>query len=247
MIKSKHSRVPNNIPFGGLDSRLREDDSAGIAIPEGKDLRQWLRHIAILGLVLMVSGCGWLGATYNIFIYPLLPKPTVAAEYDMREQAVLIWVEDVTATQMENARVRRELTEQLREALLEHKAAREIVDYKDIADFRNRHPEFSELSPQELGARFEVDEVLYIAIDEFQLRHEAGEGFYRGLLSGRCKVTNMETGRRVWPTGPTNRNINVTGELTQGQGQAFEDRLVRRLVAKAVPMLAPAFYKHKKQ
>ena len=202
---------------------------------------------AALLLALTASGCGLLGATYNIFIHPLLPKKTIPAEHDMSEKIVLIWVDDVSAQRTENARLRRELTGQMRDELLKHKAAQDIVAYNVIASFRNRHPELGELSPEQLGRRFEADEVLHIVIDEFQLRHEAGKGFYRGNLVCRCKVVEVSTGKRLWPVGPVTRAVSVTDELSHGEGQAFEDRMMRRLVAKVPPLLAPSFYKHKKQ
>ena len=201
--------------------------------------------MVVLPAVLTASGCGILGAPYQLFIYPLLPKPTIPAEHDMTEKVVLIWVDDLSAQQTENPRLRRELTEQLREQLLEHEAAQAIIEYNAIAGFRNRHPEFSELSPEQLGEHFAVDEVLHIIIDEFQLRHEAGQGFFRGVISGRCTVVDVATGRRVWPKGPMHHSLSVRDELSHGQGQAFEDRLLRRLVAKIPPTLAPKFYRHK--
>lgn len=202
---------------------------------------------AALLLALTASGCGLLGATYNIFIYPLLPKKKILAEHDMSEKTVLIWIDDVSTQRTENARLRRELTEQIRDELLKHQAAQDIVAYNIIASFRNRHPELGELSPMQLGRSFEADEMLHIVIDEFQLRHEAGKGFYRGNLVCRCKVVDVSTGKRLWPVGPVTRAFSVTDELTHGQGQAFEDRMMRRLVAKVPPLLGPFFYEHKKQ
>lgn len=201
--------------------------------------------VAAVLLGLTMGGCGIIGAPYALFIAPLLPKPTVAAEHDMSDKVVLVWVEDISGGQRENVRLRRELTQQIGAELLEHKAAREVIDYNRIASFRNRYPDFTKLLPEQLGSRFEADEVLYILIKEFRLRHEAGQGFYRGDLFGQCKVVEVATGKRLWPEGMTSQVVSASDELAYGEGQAFKDRLLRRLVAKIPGTLVKSFYKHK--
>lgn len=206
---------------------------------------RWPVAVLAVLLGLTTGGCGIIGAPYALFIAPLLPKPTIAAEHDMSEKVVLVWVEDVSGGQQKNVRLRRELTQQIGEELLKHKAAREVIDYNRIARFRNRHPDFRKLLPEQLGSRFDADEVLYILIKEFRLGHEAGQGFYRGNLFGQCKVVEVATGKRLWPEGRTSQVVSASDKLTHGEGQAFEDRLLRRLVAKIPGTLVKSFYEHK--
>ena len=194
-----------------------------------------------------VGGCGLVGSLYQIFIHPLVPKPTIKAEHSMAGKRVLIWVDDFSGSGGPSTRVRYELTGQLGRALLEQEAVESVVDYHEIARFRNRIGESFSLSSSELGEQFEVDEIFYITIERFQLHHDAGEGYYRTNCVGYCKIVEVASGRQVWPQGRINHAFSGMGKLTEGRGQRFENRLVRELCEQITGGLAPLFYDHKQE
>jgi hypothetical protein len=199
------------------------------------------QSLIILLLVFFNNGCG---AFYGVFIHPLIPPASVKAEHDMSNSKVLIWVDAVSLDQ-DNQIVQRELTQQLREELLNHQAVDQAVEYQSIARFRREHPNYVDLPIQKLGQQLKADEVLYLLIDKFQLHHEAGKGFYQTSLSGYTKVIDVSTGNRLWPLGRAHRPFTFEGKFTQGQGQSFEDRLVRELCADASQQISLNFYAHK--
>lgn len=210
------------------------------------------KHIKVLSIICVaivvvftLAGCNVIAALYTALIDPFIPEPTVSAEHNMKNTTLLIWVEDISTTD-KNPILRRELTLHLIAELEKHKAVRSIIDYDKIKRFRWQKPEFSQMSIKQLGQQLHADEVLYVLIDKFQLRHEAGVGFYQASITGHCKIIDPETGNRLWPQAESNRAFTLTEELQQGKGQPFENRLIKEISKNTAQQIAQAFYKHKK-
>ena len=196
----------------------------------------------ILLLAVLPAGCG---PFYGLFIAPLVPKKKVLAEHEMQGKNVLVWVE-ISATTGHSPILRRELTLKLKEELILNEAVGQIIDYNRLVRFRHRNPRLAELSIKELGGKFQADEVLYILINKYKLKHEAGEGYYHASSGGYVKVIDVATGRRLWPTGQNHRFFHVDGGVTMGDGQQFENEQVRKLCTSTAKKIAPFFYEHKK-
>jgi len=200
---------------------------------------------ALLSAILLAALLAGCGPFYGLFIAPLIPKKKVKAEHEMQGKNVLIWVE-ISATTEHNPILRRELTLKLKEELMLNKAVGQIVDYNRLVRFRHRNPRLAELSIKELGEKFQAREVLYILINKYKLKHEAGEGYYHASSGGYVKVIDVATGRRLWPTGQSHRFFHVDGGVTMGTGQQFENEQVRKLCESIAKEIAPFFYEHKK-
>ena len=198
--------------------------------------------LSVILLTALLTGCG---PFYGLFIAPLVPKKKVMAEHEMQEKNVLIWVE-ISATTEHNPTLRRELTLKLKEELVLNEAVGQIVDYNRLVRFRHRNPRLAELSIRELGDKFQAQEVLYILINKYKLKHEAGEGYYHASGDGYIKVIDVATGRRLWPAGQSHRFFHVDAGVTMGTGQQFENEQVRKLCESIAKRIAPSFYEHKK-
>ena len=197
----------------------------------------WLLPVTCLG------GCGLIGGFYGVFIDRFIPRAPVPAEHDMSDKTVLIWV-DYQPTDQQNHMLSRELTQQLSQELQHQEAIGPVIDYQKIVAFRLAHPEFARMTIQQLGQQFAADEVLYLLIDKFELRHEAGQGFYKPSIIGYAKVIDAVSGKRLWPTDRTQRPFTLETELTADKETALEPRLVRELCAQAAQNIARYFYKH---
>lgn len=193
-------------------------------------------------LATLLTGCG---PFYGLFIAPLIPKKKVMAEHEMQGKNVLVWVE-ISATTEHSPILRRELTLKLKEELILNEAVGKIIDYNRLVQFRHRNPRLAELSIKELGDKFQANEVLYILINKYKLKHEAGEGYYHASSGGYVKVIDVATGQRLWPTGQNHRFFHVDGGVTMGAGQQFENEQVRKLCTSTAKKIAPFFYEHKK-
>jgi hypothetical protein len=175
----------------------------------------------------------------------LIPPPTVEAEHSMADKTILIWIDD-TVVGPKHHSLRRELTMQMRKHLEEHQAVGGTVEYSKITKFRMSHPEFIDMSIQELGKRLQAQQVMYLFINQFQFYHEAGEGYYQPSLSGSCKIVDVSLGERVWPKDQSYQSFAVNQPMIEGKGTEFQDGLIQKLGAAVAQEIAPYFYKHKK-
>lgn len=196
-----------------------------------------------ISLLVFTAGCGLVGAIYGALIDPLIPGPTVATEHDMTTHRVLIWVED-RSQGPQNPVLRRELTTQLRQELLDHQATTDIIDYQQIANFRNQHPDFTGMSLAQLGSHLNADQVLHVTIDAFRLHHQAGKDFYHASLTTFSHVIEVPSGKHLWPATLGTRPLTTTDDITQGQGADFENRLIRKISQEQAQQLSRAFYEH---
>jgi len=192
----------------------------------------------------LLSGCGGLGAFYGIFIAPLVPAKTIPPEHDMSGRRLLIWVDDFSLAERD-ALLRRELTEQLTAELLHQQAVESVVDYTQIISFRRRNHDSDEVAIRRLARQCRADEILYLCVDKFVFRHEAGVGYYRPSLTAGIKIVDVDSGKRLWPTAQTHRLLAETSRLAEGSDAALESRLIRRLCADTADNIARWFYPHK--
>jgi hypothetical protein len=140
------------------------------------------------------------------------------------------------------------LTEELVEALRSHEAVASAVPYDKIARFRVLRPGYRQQSIQELGVELQADQVIYLQVDQFKFVHEAGQGYYQPAISGHAKIIDChQDGKRVWPEIQTQYPFGIDGEFEQGQGDSFENRLVRRLSEKFAQQFARHFYDYRKE
>ena len=200
--------------------------------------------LTLICLAIALGGCNVTDTLYAIFIAPLIPAPTVKTEYSLEDKTILIWIDD-TAIEPKHHSLRRELTQELRKHLEEHEAIGGAVAYAKITQFRMAHPEFIDMSIQELGKRLQAQQVMYLFINQFQFRHEAGEGYYQPSLSGSCKIVDVSTGQRVWPNDQSYQSFAVNQPMLEGKDAEFEDGLIQKLGADVAQEIAPYFYKHK--
>ena len=204
-----------------------------------------LLFILLFYLTTILVGCNIPNTLYAIFIAPLIPPPTVEAEHSMADKTLLIWIDD-TAVGPKHHSLRRELTMQMRKHLEDHQAIGDTVEYLKITQFRMTHPEFIDMSIQELGKRLQAQQVMYLFINQVQFYHEAGEGYYQPSLSGSCKIVDVNLGERVWPIDQSYQSFAVTQPMIEGKGTEFEDGLIQKLGAAVAQEIGPYFYKHKK-
>ncbi len=205
---------------------------------------QLCRIPLIILLLTTLSGCGLVGGFYGVFIDPFIPKAPVPAEHDMSQKTILVWV-DYEPLDEQHHLLRRELTQQLHQFLLQNNAVVAVIDYQQIVNYRLSHPESVEMSLQQLGRRFTADEVLYLLIDEFELLHDAGPGYYKPRIAGYSKVIDVASGKRLWPADQLQRRFTLDTGFTEAKDSSLEQRLVRRLCRELAQKIAPFFYEHR--
>jgi len=217
------------------------------AVLSKKTLLKIPRPLLISLLLLSVAslaGCGLLGGLYGVFIDPLIPRTPIPAEHDMSEKNVLVWV-DYQAALDTNHMLRRELTEHVRQELTDNHAVASAVDYQQIAQYRLLHPEIMQMTIQQLGQQFKVDQVMYLLVDNFELAHEAGPGYYKPTVTGYLKILDVESGKRLWPTNQTQHPYTYDTGFSEAQNDLQQQRMIRELCQKTAQSLALFFYEHR--
>lgn len=205
-------------------------------------------RIALLVLLLPIfaSGCGGIGAFFGIFIQPLIPPETIEAEHDLSEVRLLIWIDDFSSEQ-ETPLLRRELTQQIGDMLIENEAVKSVVPYNDIARFRQIHPDFPQMSLAEIGESLGADEVLHFWVNSFAFHDEAGENYYRMNLTASIKIVDVASQNRAWPNDQSHRGFAYSDQLRQGSGRTYENQLIRQLCEHTASTITPWFYDHEGQ
>lgn len=211
-----------------------------------KSLRRAAWRFGLLVLLAGLSGCGIIGSLYTIAVDPLVPKTPDPAEYLFDGHKVLVWVEDVSFEE-KNPLLRRALTQRILEEMRARELAVELIDYPAISQYRQTHLDHGSRAAARIGRDLGADQVIDITVASFRLKHEAGAGYYRTSLSGSYRVIDAAEGQRVWPEAEAQRPLSFTGQLTEGKGQAFEDRLVRQLCDEVATAIVYPFYPHPKQ
>ena len=220
----------------------------GLCVVSSKNTWLKIPRTLLMSLLLLsaanLTGCGLFGGFYGVFIDPFIPRTPVPAEHDMSQKTVLIWV-DYQAESDANPMLRRELTEHLRQELTDNRAAAAVIDYQQIAQQRLLHPEIMQMTIQQLGQRFQARQVMYLYVDNFQLTHEAGPGFYKPTVTGSLKIIDVDSGQRLWPTDQTQRPFTFDTGFTEAPNDLQQQRMIRQLCQKTAQTLARFFYKHR--
>ena len=86
---------------------------------------------------------------------------------------------------------------------------------------------------------------MYLLIDNFELQHEAGPGFYKPRIAGYGKVIDVASGKRLWPADQTQQPFTMDSGFVEEKDSAQELPLTRELCRQTAQKIARFFYKHK--
>lgn len=165
--------------------------------------------ISALVAVFLQCGCGFVGLMGT----PGRHEIKIPAEYDLAErdgQKMLVLVEQpgwlntsVNLRYYLTKAIREELTAKI-EIPLEN-----LVDYSELSEFRSAQPDFSFLSPVEVGAALNTDMVLLVIIRNYQLNEMYEKDYYNGFLGAQAVLFETSTGEKLWPDPAKSKSIRV--------------------------------------
>ena len=195
--------------------------------------------------VLSFSGCGPIvGGFINNIVKPLTPPPFIEAEHKFADKTVLIWVDELENTGISGI-ARREIALQLEEELREHKAAGSVIGHKHVRGFRMTNPKYAQMTIQQLGQKFEADEVLYILVEKFTLEHEHQPDWYQPSSRVHTKVIDAASGDRLWPIAQTRNTLTIDEPVRQSKSPTIRNRLSKEMARSLGQQIAKFFYGHK--
>jgi hypothetical protein len=186
-----------------------------------------------LPLVLFYAGCN--PAILGVIATPTSSEASASAEYDLsknKNQKILILV-DQPAYLRDYPNLRFSLTD-ITTKILQDKDKAKIpsslfINYQALADLRANEPEFSALSPAQIGEKLGADVVLDIAVTDCKVRDISEAGYVSGSLDAHAAIYMVSSGEKLWPTTEHSRLVQV-GFESERRGR---DAAVVRLAAAA--------------
>lgn len=147
------------------------------------------RRSFLLGLcaAVLVAGCNFPTAMY--FLFPEAKEPAefhrLASDDNKKETKVVIWTYMGLNSRPEFAQADRQLTEafaqQLRQQSEENREKLTVIKPRLVEEYKNTHPNWKSLDPEQVGRYFKADYVIGLEIDQFSLYEpKAHETMYRG-------------------------------------------------------------------
>lgn len=200
-----------------------------------------------LGISLILAGISFCGGCEYGGIVSLLGTPSyhenkIPAEYNLAEhtdQRILVFVKQPQWLGAE-ANLRPDLTEAINKNLVRSLQfpVENLVRYSKLSQFRSEHAEFSLLSPAEVGRVLDVDMVLVVVVEDYQVNQMTEPGYFRGWLNTQAVLIETARGTKLWPKDARSKSIKVGFELEQrGQNVA-----VKRLAVASAYCTTRYFY-----
>lgn len=166
----------------------------------------------VLAVVLSSGGCNY-GPLVGLMGTESYHERKITAEYNLAEhtdQKLLVLV-DQPGWLNADVNIRYYLTKAINKNLVAsvEVVAEKLVPYSGLAEFRSDEPNFSLLSPIEVGSALDANMVLLVAIEDYYLDEMGGSGYYGGFLVVRSILLDTTTGEKLWPESARGKTIKV--------------------------------------
>lgn len=187
-------------------------------------MASYIVAVGLFAAALFCSGCVLGLAT------PTRHERKITAEYDLTEHTHRKILVVVNQPAWLNAQVnlRYYLTEKINENLTKEVRiqSRYLVSYDELSEFRSNRPDFSLLTPAEVGAALNADMVLFVMVNNYELNRIAEMGYYKGLLSVRSVLRDVATGEKLWPESGKSKSIKVGFDIESRGRKVAVARLI---------------------
>ena len=204
-----------------------------------------VRLAAIAMLLLPLSGC----VVISYIAAQVTPPKKVPARFELPEDSrVLVLVEDYEH-QGSYEDVSRELSNQLSRELRHRGLARETIPHERLMALRFEAPRYHALKIPEIGHELNADLVLYVQIEDFQLKDNIDDTMWHGVFETSVRVVDVSApdNPRLWPrdrpggypVGPVDRPPALESS------PMYAERLTRALAAEMADRIAKLFYAHR--
>lgn len=163
-------------------------------------MRRIWRMIPLLTPLLCFTGCNLLYLPFYFFTpEPSVPpkwKTLATKEKDKKVTVAIVAWSDLSAQEgllHADREISLYLATHLNQWVKYNEENVKIVHPRRIAEFKNEHPEWKELSPREIGKVLEVDYVIYLEIRELKLYEKgAGQELFRGRAKIQVSLANLK-------------------------------------------------------
>jgi hypothetical protein len=84
-----------------------------------------------------------------------------------------------------------------------------LISYDALADLRSGSPDFSNMTPSEIGSKLGADYVLVITITKYQLDDKSEPGYFTGRFDAQAQLFSVSPPEKLWPSMETARTVRV--------------------------------------
>ena len=88
-----------------------------------------------------------------------------------------------------------------------------LVGYSELSGFRSNRPDYSMLTPGDVGRAMDVNMVLLVTVEQSGITGLGQQGYCKGLLSARAVLIDVGSGAVLWPGSATGKQIRVGFEI----------------------------------
>jgi hypothetical protein len=200
--------------------------------------------VAMLSILASIplAGCaavGWLAAQ--------TPPDDIEAKFEMPAEKVILVLVDDPAHLVDYAPIKYDLTKRVNERLEELDLAKQTVSYSRLMRLVASTNDFNNMSIAEIGKKLSADLVLYVQIEEFQLKNETTSTIWQGKLGTAVRVVSVKEGR-LWPKdligGYPVKGVETPAQES-GPFSQFGQKLSRQMADEMADNIVKLFYKHK--
>jgi hypothetical protein len=199
----------------------------------------------VLLAALAMSQCSC--AVMEYLVAKFAPPEKVEPEYVVpKGKTVLVFVDDML-NPLSYPPLKSELSRMIGEELIKHEVTAKLIAYDRLADLASSTPTFNSLAVGAVGQKLGADLVLYVQIDEFDLRDPAAPQLWKGRLEVSARLVDVNKGK-LWPTDrPAGFPVPPAETPTSAEAsESFGEQLATTLAAMTADSVAKLFYKYER-
>jgi len=189
-------------------------------------------------MMLMVSGCSWLGyasdalggGTTRDAVFKLRPQPTVVVVENWRNPG---------GAELDAERLAHDVYLNLRD----HHVADQI-DPSAVIDLRQRRSDFRTLSVAQIGKLAGARQVVYVNLTDTSMTGAMGDNSVTARATARVKVIDAESGEMIFPSDSMEGYpVSISTPMTVARDSGEESDLREKLIEAAANRIGALFYK----
>jgi hypothetical protein len=197
---------------------------------------------ASAALLSAVAGCNIVSAMAYFFG----PQQIQKAEFKLTDGRLALFV-DWTQPEQDNPVFTQALHDKLVEIFRDHNVKAQLIPQEEIYRLRQQDPDFIKWSIQKVGQRVNARQVLYVRVDDLQLREAPDSPVMLPAVRMRLRVVDPQAPKdkaQLWPTAQERRGREAARAR---QHREFTDPLAvdeetRKLGKDAAYIVAAPFY-----
>jgi hypothetical protein len=175
--------------------------------------------------MVLPGGCGLVGLVGS----ETPSEKKVAAEFapaGFKDKKILVYVEQPGWLNA-GVNLRYHLTDLIIATFVDKVKLRheQFISYDELSGELAGRPGLRTMTAVEIGRELKADMVLLVSIDEFELDRVEVTNYYKGYLGAICSLSDVSSGRKLWPESDDGRSIRAGFEAASGGQTAAVARL----------------------